>query len=103
MNDLVNQSRAPQRGFPCSESRLCILQERARHSKSSPHNYASYTPFLMQYQPDDKRFFANIAIVSGETRESIAQVRQQSFEYIIKSIIAFHYVTWNWIMLLEFK
>jgi len=36
MNDLVSRSRASQRGFPCSESRLCILQERARHSKSSP-------------------------------------------------------------------
>lgn len=72
MNDLVSRSRASQRGFPCSESRLCILQERARHSKSSPHDYADCTPFLMQYQPDDKRFFTGVAIVSGKTLASVA-------------------------------
>lgn len=89
MNDLVSRSRASQRGFPCSESRLCILQERARHSKSSPHDYAGCTPFLMQYQLGDKRYFVGVAIVFAKLAGVV--FFRRSIEYAIQSIIEFRY------------
>ena len=65
MNDLVDRSRLTKR-FPMFESRLCILQERARHSKSPPSStLAANSPFqLSSVQVPSIAFLSSIAYVN---------------------------------------